>query len=614
MTRTRLWLLIIPVAMTAGFVWFRPLDLFLPGTQPNIVQTFESPNTCQTCHQTQASGHQVEITNDWKGSMMAHAAQDPLFYAAMAVANKDMAGIGEFCIRCHSPSGWLEGRSTPATGEGLTGNDLNGVQCDVCHRMKDPMIPDTTATPPVPGYGNGMFVLQVPRNPKRGPYADAVVLHPVLADSFTRRGDFCGVCHNVSNPVYADNATTQAPHLYGPIERTYSEWTLSWYATQGEAGTCQSCHMPAGSGYGAIMANVPLRADLPRHDLTGGNTFLPDILAGFRDLGQDTARLAEGKARATLMLQSAAAMEATALRQGDSVALTVTVTNLTGHKLPTGYPEGRRIWLSVTGTNAQGDTLFRSGAYDHATGVLTHDDQIKIYQVEPGLTPARAADLGLPAGPSFHFVLNDTIYSDNRIPPRGFANDAFASHLAQPVAYSYADGDYHDVTTYSLPGSVSTVSVTLLYQTASREYIGFLRDENTGNPSDTRHWGDSLYAAWERHGRSRPVSMEEHTVPVINTSVYDDRNGPTSATLLQNYPNPINPTTTIAFRVLRGGNVGIAVYDVTGRKVATVFRGRVEAGSHAVIFDGAALASGVYLYDLEVDGIRQGVRSLVLIR
>lgn len=56
-----------------------------------------------------------------------------------------------------------------------------------------------------------------------------------------------------------------------------------------------------------------------------------------------------------------------------------------------------------------------------------------------------------PEGPSFHFVLNNKIFFDNRIPPRGFTNAAFQEIQSPPVGYSYADGQYWDDTQYILP-------------------------------------------------------------------------------------------------------------------------------------------------------------------
>jgi hypothetical protein len=623
MRHPRLLHIFLPAALAlAGLAFALPVgdlaNVLLPGTQPGIVQTFESPTVCQGCHQTGGNGRIVTITPDWKGSPMAHAARDPIFYATVAVANKYVAGVGEYCIRCHSPTGWLEGRGTPATGQGLTGNDLNGVQCDFCHRAKDPLLPDSSVVPPVPGYGNGMFVVQTPRTPKRGPFFDASAMgHTVQGDSFYRSGDFCGVCHNVSNPLQAANASTQSPHEYGPIERTYSEWLLSWYATQGEAGTCQACHMPPGAGYGCIMMAAPFRPDVPKHDLTGGNAFLPDILADFWPGGVDTALLSAGKQRAIATLRRAADVQATAWRLQDTVRALVRVTNLTGHKLPTGYPEGRRMWLSITGRNASGDTLFRSGAYNEATGDLVQDPQITVYESKPGLTAAAAGQYGLTPGPSFHFVLNDTIYKDNRIPPRGFSNAAFATHHAQPVAHPYADGQYWDETSYILPSGVTEVIATLLYQTSSKEYITFLRDENIGNAADWRHWGDSLYAVWDRRGKSRPVAMCTATVPVgdsTGTFAGPPDQLPAQVTLLQNYPNPFNPATTVLVTLNRAAYVRLEVFDAAGRSAGEMLRGRLDAGEHRLVFSGHGLPSGAYILRLTADNTTVVTRKMLLLR
>ena len=590
--------------------------VFLPGTQPNVVQTFEAYTACAVCHQNTGTTRPVRIVGDWRGSTMGHSARDPVTYSAIAIANKFEAGVGELCIRCHSPTGWLEGRSTDGTGQLLTGNDLNGVSCDFCHRAKDPLIPDSTANPPVPGYGNAMFVVQVPQYPKRGPFTDAMSPHLWVADSFQRSSRFCGVCHDVSNPAQAMDPVTQPPHEYGVEQRTYSEWKLSWYATQGESGTCQSCHMPKYTGYGASLPMAPLRPDIPEHSFAGANSFTQDILPDFWS-GLDTAALNLGKNRSVQSLQSAANLEAAAYRLGDSVTALVRVTNLTGHKLPTGYPEGRRMWLNLIGTNANGDTLFQSGAYDITSADLTTDAQLKLYQIRFGLTAATAATYSLLPGPSFYLSLNDTIFIDNRIPPRGFNNAAFLSHMAQPVAYSYADGEYWDLTSYKMPTAVTQVKANLLYQTTSKEYITFLRDENIGNTFDWNDWGDSLYTAWNRQGKSPPVVMNTISVAVTDstTGLGDPvENLPVAVTLKQNYPNPFNPTTTIEFTVDKTAYVTLVLYDVLGREVRTIIKGRVVADTYRVPLDASGLTSGIYFYRLTANSEFQETKKMALMR
>jgi PKD repeat protein len=110
--------------------------------------------------------------------------------------------------------------------------------------------------------------------------------------------------------------------------------------------------------------------------------------------------------------------------------------------------------------------------------------------------------LGLPAGVSFHFVLNNQVYSDNRIPPRGFTNEAFEQIQSPVVGYSYPDNQYWDDTEYHLPAETARVEVTLNYQTTSKEYIEFLRDANVTNDS-----GQVLYDLWNTTGKSAPVAM-----------------------------------------------------------------------------------------------------------
>ncbi len=146
-----------------------------------------------------------------------------------------------------------------------------------------------------------------------------------------------------------------------------------------------------------------------------------------------------------------------------------------------------------------GTLVYESGAYDLATGELDHDEDAKIYHIEPGTSTRLGAALGIADGPSFHFVLNDTVFFDNRIPPRGFTNAAFTTVQSPPVDYEYDDGQYWDDTGYELPTDAVEVEANLYYQSTSKEYIEFLRDANTTNT-----YGQELYdAGWPRAWRRR---------------------------------------------------------------------------------------------------------------
>jgi hypothetical protein len=94
---------------------------------------------------------------------------------------------------------------------------------------------------------------------------------------------------------------------------------------------------------------------------------------------------------------------------------------------------------------------------------------------------------------------------------------------------------------------------------------------------------------------------------------------PAGFTLLQNEPNPFNPSTTISFSLPDRAPAGLLVYDPAGRLVRTLVRDEpLSAGAHRFVWDGrddrgAEAASGIYLYRLE-SGSRIETRKMILIR
>jgi hypothetical protein len=74
--------------------------------------------------------------------------------------------------------------------------------------------------------------------------------------------------------------------------------------------------------------------------------------------------------------------------------------------------------------------------------------------------------------------------------------------------------------------------------------------------------------------------------------------------LSQNYPNPFNPTTKINFELKNSGYTTLKVYDMLGSEVATLVNKELTTGSHSVNFNAASLASGTYIYQLNVNGTR----------
>ncbi len=68
--------------------------------------------------------------------------------------------------------------------------------------------------------------------------------------------------------------------------------------------------------------------------------------------------------------------------------------------------------------------------------------------------------------------------------------------------------------------------------------------------------------------------------------------------LLQNFPNPYNPSTTISFVLKNPEIVTIKIYDILGREVTTLLNEKLSEGRHNLEFNASRLSSGVYLYTL----------------
>lgn len=611
-----------------------PNEIRLPGTQELQVSPFDPSSNCEMCHGQYDPA--TEPFQNWSGSMMAHAGRDPVFWAAVAVAEQDFDGAGDLCIRCHSPIGWYGGRSVPTDGSALTGDDFDGVSCEVCHKLTNPddsehlgehyapFKANSGGANPVAYHGSAEAVLWGGIE-RLGPYNNAAQFHPWLQSQYHRSSNLCGTCHDVSNPATGDLApnngaitplapgqfdgtlggplTSKAgmknpPHKFGVVERTFSEHISSPFEnmrvddfdtlpvdlrkgslarayTQAKLSTpsgdyvdgaqrnftCQTCHMPPVDGFGCSLFSTPQRADLPLHDLTGGNYWAPDAIlyldAQSRLFGGNgltpyqIAGIQAGKLRAIDNLENSAALSVT--------GNTLRVTNLTGHKLISGYAEGRRMWLNVKWFNA-GNALVREDGeygplsvtvngtpYTVETLLDANDPYTRIYEGEMALSQEWATkliSLGYPTSfptnydkvngavtktlgqiaaqapgtshTTFHFVINDTIAHDNRIPPYKMSYDQAVERNAQPVpATQYgaptSGGFYNHWDDVALvpPAGAVRAEVRLMYQPTSWEYIQFLLLANNGMSAVHATKGTDLFEAWRNTGMAAPVTMAQ---------------------------------------------------------------------------------------------------------
>jgi hypothetical protein len=418
-----------------------------PATSPS---SFAVGADCLACHNglTTPSGEDVSIGAAWQASMMAHSARDPYWQAAVRreiIDHPERATeIQQECAACHMP---MAARTGPVdvfallaeTTAGRTDRPAlarDGVSCTVCHQIQ----PDGLGTE---ATTNGRFhVAEGDERPIFGPHAIEPGLARVMHSSSRFRpaegrhvqsSALCASCHTLTT-----HALGAGGRVVGslPEQMPYAEWQRSVYAggASRDARTCQDCHMPAVAEPTPIASVLgEPRPDLSRHTFVGANAFMLRMLDRHRDaLGVEapSAALADAARRAERLLTTSTATIAIGQvrYEGETVIAAVTVSNLAGHKLPTGYPS-RRVWIEFTATDAAGRVVFSSGALlpdgriagndadASATGIEPHHDEI-----------ARAEDVQIyeatmvdAAGVATTGLLSGVRYAkDNRLLPRGF--------------------------------------------------------------------------------------------------------------------------------------------------------------------------------------------------
>ncbi|MFA5729208.1 MAG: T9SS type A sorting domain-containing protein, partial [Candidatus Neomarinimicrobiota bacterium] len=92
-------------------------------------------------------------------------------------------------------------------------------------------------------------------------------------------------------------------------------------------------------------------------------------------------------------------------------------------------------------------------------------------------------------------------------------------------------------------------------------------------------------------------------------------NLPTEFSLMQNFPNPFNPTTCITFNLPSRAQVSLVIYDMLGRSIASLVNNKVvESGYHKFYWDASTFSSGIYFYRLEVAGKSSLTKKCILLK
>jgi hypothetical protein len=112
--------------------------------------------------------------------------------------------------------------------------------------------------------------------------------------------------------------------------------------------------------------------------------------------------------------------------------------------------------------------------------------------------------------------------------------------------------------------------------------------------------GQVLNSGWNWSQGNVKFELEDYSVILSSTDKENTGDMPTKFLLHQNHPNPFNPLTTISYSILRSELVSLKVYDLTGREIQTLVSEVQNIGSYSINLDASDLASGIYLYKLQV--------------
>jgi hypothetical protein len=482
----------------------RPAPASAQAAGPPDHTMFAPPGDCVACHNNLVSpaGEDVSIGAAWSGTIMANSARDPYWQASVRRETIDhpkrAADIEDECAACHMPAGQKAARAAgglgqvfahlparDAAGAPLAAVAVEGVSCAVCHQIA----PDRLGTRE---SFNGNFVVAPPLEDGTrrafGPFEtdtgrrrimrSAAGFQQVLGGHL-RESEFCATCHTLITEAFGPDGSVIGSL---PEQMNYQEWRHS--AFYAEQRSCQSCHMPVVEGPVAVSSVLGEPRDtLSRHVFVGGNAFMLRLLNRFRaELGVTaTSASLEATARATerqIGTQTAdVTIDQMSIANG-TLALDVSVRNITGHKFPTGYPS-RRAWLHVTARSAGGAVLFESGAVRPDGSIDGNDSDASAAAFEPHYEEITQPDqvqiyesiMGTPAGTPTTGLLQATQYlKDNRLLPRGFDKQTAAAEIGV-FGRAMQDADFAgegDRVRYRVPVNAPgpiVVEVELRYQT-----------------------------------------------------------------------------------------------------------------------------------------------------
>jgi hypothetical protein len=428
--------------------------------RPSDAPTFQTSDRCLACHNglTSAAGENVSIGSDWRTSLMANSSRDPYWQASVRRETIEHAvasgSIEDECAVCHMPIPRYEAKLSGHSATVFAHLPLqanrdrkasDGVSCSVCHQITPENLGNTASF-------NGQFVIagadSQGAHAEFGPFdIDPGLMHvmrtstdgyqPTRGDQI-RTSELCASCHTLITKALAPDGTVIGSL---PEQVPYQEWLHSEYRDQ---RTCQSCHMPAVSGTTPISRVLGAeREGVARHEFVAANFMMQRVFSRYHDelaasaSSEDFAAAAD---RTVSYLQSQAAKLSVSTPRivNGRLQADVTVENLGGHKLPTGFPS-RRAWLHLTVRDSSHRVIFESGALNADGSIRGNANDADPARYEPHYNEIREPDqvqiyesiLQNSNGAVTTGLLSAVGYvKDNRLLPHGFEKATATADIA----------------------------------------------------------------------------------------------------------------------------------------------------------------------------------------
>lgn len=559
---------------------------------------FAGSGKCVGCHGHDPAGYagvtaegvDVNVVDDWRSTMMGNSARDPFWRAKVSheglVNPAHRAELEDKCTSCHAPAGrhdkHLMGHGPYSIAE-LMQDPLgqDGVSCVPCHMQ--------SATN-MGSQFSGAMTFDTLGRPLYGPYPTEELFGQPMENFVGYAPKFgahifdagqCAACHTLITATSDLSGTPTGGHFVE--QATYHEWLNSVFNNEEhpETGiTCQGCHMPLADGGVVLSANYMFlqpKSPFAMHHFVGANSFMLEMLKEHRDTLQIPAKEVhfDSTIARTLRLlrQNSILLELDLVdRDFDTAFIDVKLSNLAGHKFPSGYPS-RRAWVELVVLNASSDTLFHSGGWNGTYEVNGHDadwephydritdpGQVQIYEMVMGdVNGDKTTVLDRAAAP----------LKDNRLTPLGFSTlhstydtAVIANVPATDIDFNRdalgTEGSGSDVVHYHVPmngfGGSLTMRARVWYQSAPPKWM----EEMFDHTSDEIELFRTMYQAAD----NSPVLVRE-VEEVDLTTGHDDLR----ELGIRIFPNPVRDR-QLTITGLDARVLGVEVYDLNGRTVA----------------------------------------------